>query len=336
MASGARPGRSARASGLPSGIEFVSAFFGCLYAGAIAVPAASPRPNRPASRLGAIVEDAAPAALFTTLAMLPTARSWLSHAPALADAEWLGIEAVPESLAARWTDPCSEPDDLTFLQYTSGSTATPKGVMVTHGNLLHNSALIRESFRATEESRGVFWLPLFHDMGLIGGVLQTLYCGGFSTLMSPVAFLQRPVRWLEAISRTGATISGGPNFAYELCARKITPEQKAGLDLSRWAVAFNGAEPIRAETLDRFAEAFASCGFRREAFLPCYGLAEATLMVTGKRAEQSCVRLSLRGADLDADRAVECDGQEAGAGARRQRSGFRRPPLGNRRSGVRT
>jgi acyl-CoA synthetase (AMP-forming)/AMP-acid ligase II len=171
---------------------------------------------------------------------------------------------------------------LAFLQYTSGSTATPKGVMVSHGNLLHNEAIIQQAFAQTSESVIVSWLPLYHDMGLIGNVLQPLYVGAHSVLMSPVAFLQSPFRWLKAISHYRATTSGGPNFAYDLCVRKITEEQKAGLDLSSWQLAFNGAEPIRAETLDRFAKAFASCGFRREAFFPCYGLAEATLFVAGK------------------------------------------------------
>jgi amino acid adenylation domain-containing protein len=305
----------------PPGLEFVSAFFGCLYAGAVAVPASTPRPNRPMTRLRAIVDDARPAALLTTAALLPAARQWREAIPTLDAIHCLDVESVPESLAASWRDPGPSLDALAFLQYTSGSTATPKGVMVTHGNLVHNSAVIRRSFGAGEESRGVFWLPLFHDMGLIGGVLQTLYCGGFSTLMSPVAFLQRPVRWLEAISRTGATISGGPNFAYDLCARKVTDAQKASLDLSRWTVAFNGAEPVRAETLDRFADAFAPCGFRREAFLPCYGLAESTLMVTGKRAEEPPRVVSFRGADLERDRAVAT--VEGEPGARRLVSGGR-------------
>ena len=189
--------------------------------------------------------------------------------------------------------PAFDQDSLAFLQYTSGSTATPKGVMITHGNLLHNSSLIQTCFESTPDSRGVFWLPLFHDMGLIGGVIQTIYCGGSSTLLSPVAFLQRPLRWLETISRCGATISGGPNFAYDLCVEKSTPSQRAALDLSRWRVAFNGAEPIRAETLDRFAAAFAPAGFRREAFLPCYGLAEATLLVSGNKAGSPPVTLSV-------------------------------------------
>ncbi len=289
----------------PPGLEFITAFFGCLYAGTVAVPASIPRPNRPANRLKSIVEAARPTALLTTVDQLLSARQWLTQVPDLSEAHWLGVEAVPDSLARHWRGPTVRSHDLAFLQFTSGSTAAPKGVMITHGNLLHNSALIHRSFGSNEQSRGVFWLPLFHDMGLIGGVIQTLYCGGTSTLMSPVSFLQRPIRWLEAISRTGATISGGPNFAYDLCVRKINEAQKAQLDLSRWSVAFNGAEPIRAEVLDRFAQAFAPCGFRREAFLPCYGLAESTLMVTGKRAGESPTRLNLQGSELEQGRGVE-------------------------------
>ncbi len=288
----------------PPGLDFIAAFFGCLYAGAVAVPAATPRANRPMTRLKAVVDDAGPAALLTTNSLLPAARKWLGQVPALGETDWLGVDSLPDSLGQNWSNPKAGPETLAFLQYTSGSTALPKGVMVTHGNLLHNSALIRESFGSTPDSRGVFWLPLFHDMGLIGGVLQTIYCGGSSTLMSPVSFLQRPLRWLEAISRTGATISGGPNFAFDLCARKITDAQKAGLDLSSWSVAFNGAEPVRAETLDRFASAFASRGFRREAFLPCYGLAESTLMVTAKRSGKAPTVLSLHAADLERDRGI--------------------------------
>ncbi len=165
--------------------------------------------------------------------------------------------------------------------------------MITHGNLLHNSALIHDCFGSSPEGRGVFWLPLFHDMGLIGGVIQTIYCGGSSTLFSPVHFLHRPIQWLQAISRTGAIISGGPNFAYELCVDRTTPEDRADLDLSCWQVAFNGADTVRPETLDRFAEAFAPAGFRREAFLPCYGLAEATLFVSGGPSGSSPVVLSV-------------------------------------------
>jgi len=171
------------------------------------------------------------------------------------------------------------------LQYTSGSTGQPKGVMVSHGNLLHNSARICQFFGHSEVSRGVSWLPPYHDMGLVGGIIQPLYVGVPTALMPPVAFLQKPLRWLRMISQYGATNSGGPNFAYDLCVQKTTPEQRAQLDLSHWQVAFSGAEPVRPETLQRFADTFASVGFRPEAFYPCYGMAETTLMVTGGEVE---------------------------------------------------
>ena len=183
--------------------------------------------------------------------------------------------------AQKWEMPDIHGDTLAFLQYTSGSTGTPKGVILNHSNLLHNSALIAYSFEHTRSGLGVYWLPLYHDMGLIGGVLQPIYVGRPNILMSPMAFLQRPFRWLSAISRFGATTSGGPNFAYDYCIRKIKPNEVEQLDLSSWEVAFNGAEPVKAETIDAFCEKFAPCGFRREAFYPCFGLAEATLIVTG-------------------------------------------------------
>src|SRR5581483_5479630 len=168
-----------------------------------------------------------------------------------------------------------------FLQYTSGSTGTPKGVMLTHSNLLHNEASIYERFGHAPDSVVVSWLPTYHDMGLIGGMLQPLYGGFPCIMMAPASFIQRPLRRLQAISRYRATTSGGPNFAYDHCVRNVAPEQKAGLDLSSWGLAFNGAEPVRRETMDRFAAAFEPCGFRREAFYPCYGLAEASLIVSG-------------------------------------------------------
>ncbi|HWN41215.1 MAG TPA: amino acid adenylation domain-containing protein, partial [Thermoanaerobaculia bacterium] len=180
-----------------------------------------------------------------------------------------------------WRPPAVGPDSLAFLQYTSGSTSTPKGVRVTHGNLIANERAIQHACGQSEESVVVGWLPLYHDMGLIGNVLQPLWCGATCVLMSPLSFLQRPRRWLDAIDRFRGTTSGGPDFAYSLCVRKIPPADREGLDLSSWRVAFNGAEPVRAATLDAFAEAFASSGFRREAFYPCYGLAEATLFVSG-------------------------------------------------------
>ena len=279
----------------PPGLEFIVAFFGCLYAQVVAVPAHLPRPNRPMPRLRSIVEDARPSIVMTCVSLQKDSARWSAGVPSLESVKVLysDEEAVAEAehdgsargwieeLAERWIDPGVTTDSLAFLQYTSGSTATPRGVMITHGNLMDNSARIHVIFGTYPGCRGVLWLPPFHDMGLIGGVVQPVYCGGTSTLMSPVSFLQRPIRWLDTISRTGAEISGGPNFAYDLCVEKTTPEQRAGLDLSRWRVAFTGAEPVRAETLERFAEAFAPAGFRSEALLPCYGMAETTLLVSG-------------------------------------------------------
>jgi amino acid adenylation domain-containing protein len=296
----------------PPGLEFITAFFGCLYAGVVAIPAYLPRVNRPMTRLRSLVVDAQPCAVLTCASQSLDSLRWEAGVPELKGVRRLVTDVADgdvDDLAGRWHDPHSQHATLAFLQYTSGSTSLPKGVMITHGNLLQNSALIRHCFDSGPESRGVFWLPLFHDMGLIGGVIQTLYCGGASTLFSPVSFVQRPIRWLQTISDTRAMISGAPNFAYELCVEKTTPEQRALLDLSSWRVAFNGAEPIRPETLDRFADAFAPAGFRREAFLPCYGLAEATLLVSGGPAGQPPAVLSVdtqglgRGEIVEATRA---------------------------------
>ena len=205
----------------------------------------------------------------------------LDQTPDLKKIAWLATDQLPDRAEDQWQLPDVHGDTLAFLQYTSGSTGTPKGVMLTHANLMHNSASIAYAFEHTRSGSGVFWLPSYHDMGLIGGILQPLYIGQANVLLSPMSFLQKPYRWLQAISRYRCTISGGPNFAYDLCVRKITPEQRDTLDLSRWCLAFNGAEPVRAETLDQFAKMFEPCGFRREAFYPCYGMAEATLIVSG-------------------------------------------------------
>jgi amino acid adenylation domain-containing protein len=272
----------------PPGLDYIAAFFGCLYAGAVAVPAYPPTSTRLdrglAQRLRAIVRDARPTLALLPAALLPLGDQLAAHEPDFAALRWLATDQLIAAPAAAAQDgPAVSADTLALLQYTSGSTATPKGVMLTHGNLLHNSALIHQAFGHSPASRGVIWLPPYHDMGLIGGILQPLYGAFPVTLMSPVSFLQRPLRWLEAISEYGGTTSGGPNFAYELCVRKTTPEQRAALDLSSWTVAFTGAEPIRPATLARFAAAFAPAGFRPEAFYPCYGLAEATLIVAGGR-----------------------------------------------------
>ncbi len=267
---------------LPPGPDFVASFFGCLYAGAVAVPALPPRPRGGDPRLRAICQDARPRVALAAADKLPALESAAAEIPELSAARRM---APATEGAADWRRPDVRPEALAFLQYTSGSTSSPKGVMVSHGNLLHNEELIRQAFEQSSDSVVLGWLPLYHDMGLIGTVLQPLYTGAVSYLMTPGAFLQRPARWLEAISRYRATTSGGPNFAYELCVRKVGGTEREDLDLSSWRVAFNGAEPVRAGTLRRFTAAFAPCGFRASAFRPCYGLAEATLLVSGWRQE---------------------------------------------------
>ncbi|MEO1693490.1 MAG: AMP-binding protein, partial [Cyanobacteria bacterium J06631_6] len=197
---------------------------------------------------------------------------------------WIASDTLDLDIAAQWQMPQIDGDTLAFLQYTSGSTGQPKGVMITHRNVLHNSEVIYQSFNHHPQSKILMWLPMFHDMGLIGGVMQPLYAGLPAVLMSPIALAQKPFLWLQALSKYKITTSGGPNFAYDLLCQKITPEQRASLDLSHWEVAFTGAEPVRAETLAKFTELYKPCGFRQEAFYPCYGMAEATLFITGVEA----------------------------------------------------
>ena len=268
----------------PPGLEFVAAFLGCLYAGVVAIPAYPPRRRRIQPRLLSILEDSRPSFVLVTADLRRHADALASQSPRLADVRWLETDTLEGELADDWQRPSKTQvhrQSLAFLQYTSGSTGNPKGVMVSHGNLLHNESVIQRAFGLTEDSVVVGWLPSYHDMGLIGNILQPVYSGGQCVMMSPMAFLQKPLRWLQAIDRYGGTCSGGPNFAYELCVERISDEDRRGLDLSRWTLAFSGAEPVRAGTLDRFAKAFQANGFRREAFYPCYGLAEGTLFVTG-------------------------------------------------------
>ncbi|MGH8611779.1 MAG: condensation domain-containing protein, partial [Gammaproteobacteria bacterium] len=272
----------------PPGMDYIIAFFGCLYAGVVAVPAYPPSRHRLA-RLRGVVRDAAPSVVMSTAALRAklsgqSQQAWEGNPPI-----WLTTDAADLSAADDWVAPEIDPQRLAFLQYTSGSTGDPKGVMVSHANLLANQQAIKDSFRHTEDSTVVGWLPLYHDMGLIGNLLQPLYLGSTAILMPPLAFVENPVRWLRAISHYRACTSGGPNFGYELCARKVTAEQTRELDLTCWTVAFNGSEPVRATTLERFAAAFAECGFRQDAFLPCYGLAEATLFVAGSERGNALV-----------------------------------------------
>jgi amino acid adenylation domain-containing protein len=297
----------------PPGLDYIAAFFGCLYANVVAVPIYPPHLNRSLLRLHTIVNDSQAAMALTTSGILTSIQSQLTKSTPLGDLFWIATDQPGIGQLSDWSPSDIQADNLAFLQYTSGSTATPRGVMLSHSNLLHNLELVHRFFKTTPESRGVIWLPPYHDMGLIGGILQPLYVGFPVTLLSPVAFLQRPYRWLQAISHYHATCSGGPNFAYDLCVQTITPEERNTLDLSNWKVAFNGAEPIRAETLERFATAFADTGFKREAFYPCYGLAEATLIVTGGEVDEHPLVRAFNRHALERNHAVEADVEQPDA-----------------------
>ncbi|NWA86612.1 non-ribosomal peptide synthetase [Pseudomonas sp. D2002] len=263
----------------PSGPDYVAAFFGCLYAGIIAVPAYPPESTRRhhQERLLSIIADAEPR-LLLSIASLADGLAQIDNAPPV-----LSVDTLNAQLAEDWVEPELHADDIAFLQYTSGSTALPKGVQVSHGNLVANEVLIRRGFGIDLNPDDVIvsWLPLYHDMGLIGGLLQPIFSGVPCVLMSPAYFLGRPLRWLEAISEYGGTISGGPDFAYRLCSERVSESALERLDLSTWRVAYSGSEPIRLDTLERFAEKFAACGFTSNNFFASYGLAEATLFVAG-------------------------------------------------------
>ena len=287
----------------PQGLEFVAGFLACLAAGAAAVPAYPPRRNRKADRIDAILADCAPAAVLTTAAVragMPGER--------LSGLSVLATDEVPLADAPAWDRDSVRPDAPAFLQYTSGSTGTPRGVVVTHANLAVNARQTAHNFdhhpwhAGDRASVMVSWLPIFHDMGLVGGVLQSLYVGFPSVLMSPTGFAQEPVRWLRAIADYRGTTAGAPNFAYDHCARTVTDEQKIGLDLGSLRVLYNGAEPVSGDTLDRFTAAFAQCGFRGRMFFPCYGMAETTLFVSGGPPGAEPSRLWVDAAALEAGR----------------------------------
>jgi acyl-CoA synthetase (AMP-forming)/AMP-acid ligase II len=263
----------------PSCIDYMVGFFGCLCAGMIAVPIFPPRNSRHNVRLEAVARDCDAALALTTRRQLGVMEAGLQASPQLAPLEMVCTDEVAWPVTG-WERPDVSGASLAMLQYTSGSTGTPKGVMVSHGNLLHNERMIQAAFHSTSESVSVTWLPLFHDMGLIGCMLHTYWLGATGYFMPPTAFLRRPARWLEAISRYRATISGGPNFAYELCAEKAVKEIYPELDLSSWQVAFNGAEPVRYASMERFARTHAVYGFDEHSWVPAYGMAESTLVIT--------------------------------------------------------
>lgn len=328
QAAGVAPGERALLL-LPPGLDYIAAFFGSLCAGVVAVPVYAPhaaRVERALARLRAVAASARPAVVLTGTAYLPAIAEHFAADPLLRALRPVAVDELPRAAADAARAVPVRGDALAFLQYTSGSTAEPRGVALTHANLLSNLELIRTQFGVGPDSRAVLWLPPYHDMGLIGGILEPLYAGFPVTLLSPVHFLQRPARWLEAIARTRASVSGGPNFAYEMCLRKLAPEQRLTLDLSSWTLAFNGAEPVRAETLERFAAGFAAAGFRREALRPCYGLAEATLLVAAAVPGQPAALCDFDAAALEQGEARAT----APAGRARRLVGCGRAPRGQR------
>ena len=268
------------------GLDFLIAFLGCLYAGVIAIPVYPPRQPRfdGLNRLKRILDDSGADALLTTYAIRALADTVPAVKDTLAGVRWIQTDGGRGD-ASDWRDPDANSDGIAFIQYTSGSTTDPKGVVLRHENLIANLEAIHWFVRQPDHGKMVSWLPMYHDMGLIGTVLYPLFQGIPTYLMSPSHFLQRPVRWLRLISRVCGTITGAPSFAYELCVQRVTDEDRSTLDLSSWEVGFNGSEPIRAATIRRFERAFSSCGLRAGTVVGCYGLAEATLLVTGAHRE---------------------------------------------------
>ncbi|MFF9051924.1 fatty acyl-AMP ligase [Streptomyces erythrochromogenes] len=298
------------------GRDFVVAFFGCLYAGVVAVPAYLPHPAQRARgllRLAGIAEDAQPAAVLTTAGIRAAVETAARTIPEVQETAWLAVDTIADGTGAGWSAPSPEPKSVAFLQYTSGSTGRPKGVMVTHGNLAHNIDLIRTSLGMDGSTVVVGWLPPYHDMGLISMIIVPAMMGIHSVSMPTVAFLQSPVRWLRAISTYRGTLSAAPNFAFDLCARKVTEEDRASLDLSSWLVATNGAEPVRADSMQRFSEEFASAGFRPETIVPVYGLAESTLLVSGAPLAQPWVFRAFDESELERGTAVSVSDDSPGA-----------------------
>ncbi|MGH7655653.1 MAG: aminotransferase class I/II-fold pyridoxal phosphate-dependent enzyme [Gemmatimonadaceae bacterium] len=279
---------------VPPGLDYIAAFFGCLYAGAVAVPAYPPNPRRADTRVARMVADCDARVAIVSGAFMARLESWLTLTPELGAVTWLDVTRLLTCGALTLPDPPVVTSSLAMLQYTSGSTGEPRGVMLSHANLLHNSVVVHRVTEHEENDGAVFWLPPFHDMGLIGGILQPIYASVPTSLMAPATFLQRPFRWLEAISRCRATTSGAPNFAYDLCVERIGEDERRTLDLSAWRTSFNGAEPVRADTLTRFVEAFSPCGLRSDLFVPCYGLAEGTLLVSGGRTTRAHVVIADR------------------------------------------
>ncbi|WP_329377753.1 fatty acyl-AMP ligase [Streptomyces sp. NBC_01351] len=289
-----------------STLEFLKAFAGCLYAGAVAVPVPPPGEagrDKRLNRTTAVLKDTGAKVVLTETGAAPEVALWLAR-NSRSDAACVVTDVPGIGDPEAWQPVTARPDDLVFLQYTSGSVSEPRGVTVSHRNLLANQTALRKLLQTTREDVFGSWLPYFHDMGLVAHLLHPVFLGSHSVQVTPLSFVKRPLRWLQAIDEYGVTVGGGPNFCYDLCVRRVKDEQIAALDLSRWRLALNGAEPVRPESLDEFAERFAPAGFRPEALRPCYGLAEATLVVSGGVPGTPHVRKVFNKTALERDRVV--------------------------------
>lgn len=274
---------------LQPGQQFITAYFGCLYAGQIAIPLyphLRKKKDNILSRILNVAKDSKPVAILSNSVIEANSIDLFAEEEDTKDIPWVNMDFLKAADADKWVDPKNSADEVAFLQYTSGSTNLPKGVMVTHGNLVHNTRAISDKFGIHAGQKGLVWLPPYHDMGLIGGILTPVYAGFQMYLMPPPYFLQRPYRWLDAISRYQINVSGGPNFAYEYCVKRVRKDQLQNLQLSQWQTAFCGAEPINPETFRRFDDYFRECGFQYKSFIPCYGLAESTLLVTSVNKDE--------------------------------------------------
>lgn len=294
----------------PPGIDYICAFVGCLYARAIAVPLYPPASPYKLSTLISVAEDSGAKAVLTTNSISDKIISDNKTCTLLNSLDWISADNVFEDYSDLYKQVDINGDTIAFLQYTSGSTAAPKGVIVTHSNLMDNSEYICDKFSVSPQVRLVSWLPPYHDMGLIGGVIQPIYAGMHAILMSPMAFIKKPVRWLQAIMKYKATHSGGPNFSFDLCAGRVTAEEKLKLDLSSLQLLFSGAEPIRYETMKKFSEVFSVCGFDSKSFYTCYGLAENTLLATGAVKGGGLVTLSVDHNSISQGTIIESDQSE--------------------------
>jgi acyl-CoA synthetase (AMP-forming)/AMP-acid ligase II len=286
----------------PNGIDFIVGLFGCILAGVIAVPMMLPRRQSGRDASAAIVADCAPRLGLSLRPLIDGTRGDLSARFAHAGLAWLALDELTEEAAT--AAPCAAPlaSDVALLQYTSGSTSTPKGVMVSHANLLANLAMIKTAFGNTRRSTTVSWVPLYHDLGLVINALQTLYAGSLCVLFAPAAFVQRPLLWLRAIGDFRAEVAVSPNFGFDLCVERYRADQMAGVDLACWRLALNGAAPVHAATIRRFAATFAPHGFAADAFYPAYGMAEATVLIAAGRRGAGAALRPLSRAGLQWDR----------------------------------